>query len=133
MAGASFALVTTRELPVSRPRRDLVRLAAKAASRSRRFQGQRRASALGVRATGFAVRVHGLSAPQRPREREWLERLAADERTIVAFESPHRITQTLSDLICWSIDKYRYIEITKINEELCYHQLWDLMDSVRLG
>ena len=79
---------------------------------------------------GAALSVSGLPASQfvfmgfPPRSgqerRQWLERLAADERTVVAFESPHRITKTLGDLSSVLVNRQIQIhrEITKIHEEL---------------
>jgi 16S rRNA C1402 (ribose-2'-O) methylase RsmI len=51
---------------------------------------------------------------------EWMGRLAKEPRTVVAFESPHRIGQTLHELtINLGIRQIQiHREITKINEEM---------------
>jgi 16S rRNA (cytidine1402-2'-O)-methyltransferase len=60
-------------------------------------------------------------APSRLKDRKpWLERLAAEARTVVFFEAPHRISQTLSEI--GVVFGKRPItvarELTKLHEEL---------------
>ena len=123
LAGASIALVTDAGTPgISDPGEFLVRLAHE--------RGLKVTPIPGASAVATALSVSGLPASQfvfmgfPPRSgqerRRWLERLAADERTIVAFESPHRISQTLKDLTGSLVNRQIQIhrEITKLNEEL---------------
>jgi len=125
VSGASIALVTDAGTPgISDPGEYMVRLA---------HEGGIKVTPIpGASAVATALSVSGLPASQfvfmgfPPRSgqerRHWLERLAADERTIVAFESPHRITKTLDDLTKILVNRQIQIhrEITKLNEELVY-------------
>ena len=123
IAGASVALVTDAGTPgISDPGEYLVRLAHES--------GLKVTPIPGASAVAAALSVSGLPASQfvfmgfPPRSgqerRQWLERLATDERTIVAFESPHRIAKTLADLTDYLVNRQIQIhrEITKIHEEL---------------
>jgi 16S rRNA (cytidine1402-2'-O)-methyltransferase len=59
-------------------------------------------------------------APSRSKDRKtWLERLSAEPRTIVFFETPHRIEKTLSEMTDILGDRPITIgrELTKIHEE----------------
>jgi 16S rRNA (cytidine1402-2'-O)-methyltransferase len=122
-AGASIALVTDAGTPgISDPGEHLVRLA--------HDSGLKVTPIPGASAIATALSVSGLPAsqfvfmgfpPRSGQDRQnWLKRLAAEDRTAVAFESPHRITKTLDDLrellVNRTIQTHR--EITKINEEL---------------
>jgi len=123
IAGASVALVTDAGTPgISDPGEYLVRLAHES--------GIKVTPIPGASAVAAALSVSGLPASQfvfmgfPPRSgqerRHWFERLAADGRTIVAFESPHRITKTLADLTNLLVNRQIQIhrEITKLHEEL---------------
>ena len=123
IAGASVALVTDAGTPgISDPGEYLVRLAHE--------NGLKVTPIPGASAVATALSVSGLPASQfvfmgfPPRSgqerRQWLERLSADERTIVAFESPHRIIKTLQELKSLLVNRQIQIhrEITKLNEEL---------------
>jgi 16S rRNA (cytidine1402-2'-O)-methyltransferase len=128
LAGASIALVTDAGTPgISDPGEFLVRLA---------HEGGLKVTPIpGASAVAAALSVSGLPASQfvfmgfPPRSgqerRRWLERLAADERTIVAFESPHRIIQTLKDVTSSLVNRQIQLhrEITKLNEELVLSQI----------
>jgi 16S rRNA (cytidine1402-2'-O)-methyltransferase len=60
-------------------------------------------------------------APSRPKDRkQWLVRLSQDPRAIVFFETPHRITRTLSDMAEILVDRPITIarELTKLHEEV---------------
>jgi 16S rRNA (cytidine1402-2'-O)-methyltransferase len=123
IAGASVALVTDAGTPgISDPGEYLVRLAHES--------GLKVTPIPGASAVAAALSVSGLPAsqfvfmgfpPRSGQERQqWFERLAADERTIVAFESPHRIAKTLADLTEYLVNRQIQIhrEITKLHEEL---------------
>ena len=51
---------------------------------------------------------------------EWFSRLAEDGRTVVFFESPHRIRRTLAELEPQLVNRQIFIarEVTKVNEQL---------------
>jgi len=60
-------------------------------------------------------------APSRSKDRKmWLERLAQESRTVVFFETPHRIEKTLSDMAEILGDRPMMVarELTKLHEEL---------------
>ena len=60
-------------------------------------------------------------APSRSKDRkQWLERLAAEARTVVFFEAPHRIAQTLSEMGAVLGERPIAIarELTKLHEEV---------------
>ena len=136
LAGASIALVTDAGTPgISDPGEFLVRLA---------HEGGLKVTPIpGASAVATALSVSGLPASQfvfmgfPPRSgqerRRWLERLAADERTIVAFESPHRITQTLKDLTGYLVNRQIQLhrEITKLNEEFVLSPIFAQEGSVK--
>jgi 16S rRNA (cytidine1402-2'-O)-methyltransferase len=59
-------------------------------------------------------------APSRLKDRKiWLERLSGEPRTVVFFETPHRIAKTVSDMAAILVDRPITIarELTKIHEE----------------
>jgi 16S rRNA (cytidine1402-2'-O)-methyltransferase len=123
MGGASVALVTDAGTPgISDPGEYLVHLAHESKVRVIPIPG--------ASAVVAALSVSGLPASQfvfmgfPPRSgherRQWLEKLAGEARTVVAFESPHRILHTLADLRQLLVNRQIQIhrEITKLNEEL---------------
>lgn len=62
---------------------------------------------------------------------KWFENLASEERTIVFFEAPHRITETLNDLqLSFGTDRYGAIcrEMTKQYEETIRGKISDLIE-----
>ena len=88
----------------------------------------------GPSAIAAALSASGLPADQftflgfppssgRARE-EWFEAFAAESRTIVFFESPHRINRTLAELR-QLVDRpiYAWREITKIHENLAINPI----------
>lgn len=73
--------------------------------------------------------------PGRSNERKkWLSRLAGMKGTLVAFESPHRIRQTLGDMakIIGDVDVAVCREVTKIHEELVKGPIADVLRRLRL-
>ncbi len=59
--------------------------------------------------------------PSRPKARtEWLAEVAAERRTVVFFEAPHRIRATLEDLAPLAGDRPMAVtrELTKLHEEV---------------
>jgi 16S rRNA (cytidine1402-2'-O)-methyltransferase len=63
---------------------------------------------------------------------EWIDVLAHESRTVVFFESPHRIARTLQQLAASLVDRPILLarEISKINEELV---LWPMASLVEKG
>jgi 16S rRNA (cytidine1402-2'-O)-methyltransferase len=51
---------------------------------------------------------------------EWLARMAGEPRTVVFFEAPHRIRETLGELACVAGDREVALarELTKVHEEV---------------
>jgi 16S rRNA (cytidine1402-2'-O)-methyltransferase len=60
-------------------------------------------------------------APSRSKDlKTWLVRLSEDPRAIVLFETPHRITKTLSEMAEILVDRPKTLarELTKLHEEV---------------
>jgi 16S rRNA (cytidine1402-2'-O)-methyltransferase len=75
-------------------------------------------SVSGIETSEFAFM--GFPPPKGSDRTRWLERLRREPRTVVAFEAPHRILVTLSDIVSISIKQPIIVlrEITKINYSL---------------
>lgn len=61
--------------------------------------------------------------PTRPQRRTaWLATLAAEPRTVVFFEAPHRISRTLADISDISVNRPIIVcrELTKLHEEIIH-------------
>ncbi|MFQ5673335.1 MAG: 16S rRNA (cytidine(1402)-2'-O)-methyltransferase [Nitrospinales bacterium] len=67
--------------------------------------------------------------PRKKRRKQYLEDLAGQRRTIVLYESPHRVDQTLRDLLQVFGDRKIAIarELTKIHEEVIRGSLAELV------
>jgi 16S rRNA (cytidine1402-2'-O)-methyltransferase len=122
-AGHDVALVSDAGTPLlSDPGHDLVRQALDA--------GIRVEPVPGPSAVVAALVMSGLPShqftflgfpPARGKERRaWLQTLAQEQRTVVCFEAPHRIRQTLQDIASLVGDCQVAVcrELTKIHEEL---------------
>lgn len=123
LAGDSVALVTDAGMPaISDPGEDLVRLALAA--------GVPVVPVPGPTAFVSALVVSGLSTerfafdgflPTKKKEREGaLARLAQEERTVMIYEAPHRLLETLSDLerVLGARPMAAARELTKLHEEV---------------
>ena len=68
--------------------------------------------------------------PRKKGRRGRLEELALSERTVVIYESPHRIDKTLNDLLKYFGNRSAVIarELTKIHEEAARGSLEELID-----
>lgn len=121
-AGESIALVSDAGTPgISDPGELLVRAA--------RDHGIHVTPIPGPSAIMTALSVSGFAADEfvfmgfPPRSgsarKAWLERLAADPRTVVVFEAPHRITRTMVDLRIYLAERQILVhrELTKQHEE----------------
>ena len=138
-AGATVAIVTDGGMPsVSDPGFRLVRAAAAA--------GVPVTAAPGPSAVTTALALSGLPSdrfcfegflPRRPAERRRrLAALAADERTLVLFEAPHRLAAALHDLAdVFGADRPAAVcrELTKTYEEVRRGVLGELAAWVAAG
>ena len=124
LAGESCALVTDAGMPaISDPGEDLVRLCAEA--------GVEVAAVPGPSAAGTALALSGLPtgrftfegflAVHRKERLEHLASLREEKRTMVFYEAPHKLAQTLEDL-CGAFGEERRAalcrEMTKLHEEV---------------
>ena len=122
-SGASCALVTDAGMPaISDPGEDIVRLCHERGVPVRIVPGACAAvSALAV--SGLPTRKFSfegfLSAQKNERRRE-LEEVKNDRRTLIFYEAPHKLRQTLSDMLSVLGDRKISLcrELTKINEEV---------------
>jgi 16S rRNA (cytidine1402-2'-O)-methyltransferase len=133
--GATVALITDGGMPsVSDPGFRLVRAALDA--------GVPVTSAPGPSAVTTALALSGLPSdrfcfegfpPRKPGERRaYLARLAAEPRTLVFFEAPHRVKDTLADLAAaFGPDRPAALcrELTKVYEEIRRAPLGELATS----
>ena len=62
----------------------------------------------------------GFAPPRSLHRKQWLQSLAAEKRTVVFFEAPHRIAKTLSDMAEILVERPITIarELTKLHEEV---------------
>ena len=122
-AGENIALVSDAGTPtISDPGYHLVRAAAR--------KGLPVTPAPGVSATTAALSICGLATDRfvfqgflpakQGRRRETLRRLRDDDRTMVFYEAPHRIRQSLADMHEILGDRAALVgrEMTKVHEEL---------------
>lgn len=122
-AGESCALVTDAGMPaISDPGEDLVRLCAE--------RNVPVCAIPGPSAVVTALSLSGLSTrrfvfegflPLKAQERkEILDALASERRTIVLYEAPHRMRESLSELLDALGDRRIAVcrELTKLNEEV---------------
>jgi 16S rRNA (cytidine1402-2'-O)-methyltransferase len=71
--------------------------------------------------------------PRRPNDRKkWCEALAGEPRTLVFFESPHRLATTLKLMrACWGDRTVALCrELTKIHEELVVRPISELIETL---
>jgi 16S rRNA (cytidine1402-2'-O)-methyltransferase len=120
-SGTTVALVSDAGTPgIADPGEYLVRLA--------REQGIPVSPVPGPSSIAAALSVSGQPAsqfvfmgfpPRSGRERsDWIQEVSSETRTVVAFESPHRITKTMADLTGVLGEKQIQVhrEITKVHE-----------------
>ncbi len=124
LAGESCALVTDAGMPaISDPGEDLVRLCAEAGVEVVGVPGPSAvvtALALSGLPTGRFT-FEGFLSVTRKERREHLESLREEKRTMIFYEAPHKLAQTLADL-CGTFGEDRRIalcrEMTKLHEEV---------------
>jgi 16S rRNA (cytidine1402-2'-O)-methyltransferase len=121
--GDDLALVTDAGTPgVSDPGYRLVRAAIDAGLRVEVLPG---ASAVlpALVASGLPIDAFtfvGFPPPRAHARREWLRALVTETRTLVFFEAPHRLHQTLADALDILGDREAAVarELTKLHEEV---------------
>ena len=124
LGGESCALITDAGMPaISDPGEDIVRLAADAGVRVSIIPGACAAvSALSLSAlsTGRFC-FEGFISPNKQERGKRLAQLKYEPRTMIIYEAPHKLKNTLSDL-CDTFGDERKIsicrELTKLNEEI---------------
>lgn len=124
LSGESCAIITDAGMPaISDPGEDIVRLAAEAGVRVSVIPGACAAvSALSLSAlsTGRFC-FEGFLSPNKKEREERLLKLKREERTMIIYEAPHKLKNTISDL-AQVFGENRKIslcrELTKLNEEI---------------
>ena len=121
--GESCALVTDAGMPaISDPGEDIVRLCAEKNIPVTTVPGPCAAVTaltLSALATGrFAF--EGFVTTNKGERRALLSKLKDEERTMIFYEAPHKLRQTLSDMLTYMGDRKISLcrELTKLNEEV---------------
>jgi 16S rRNA (cytidine1402-2'-O)-methyltransferase len=137
-SGQRLALVTDAGTPgISDPGHRLVAACAEAGLRIEMIPGPSAAvSALvlsGLPSARFAF--EGFLPRTATARRRRLREVAGEERTLVLFESPHRIAASIEDMLGVFGDRRAAIvrELTKIHEEALRGRLSELLEAVRGG
>ncbi len=125
-AGKSIALVSDAGTPaIADPGARLVSAARQAGVPVVPVPGPS-AVAAAVSVSGFALNEFvfmGFPPRSGAARTDWFDRVAADPRTVVFFEAPHRIRRTLQEgATSWGIRQILVIrEMTKIHESYVFH------------
>ncbi len=122
-AGESCALITDAGMPaISDPGEDIVRLCAEVGVPVTCIPGccaAVTALTLSALTTGrFAF--EGFVTTNKGERKALLEKLASEERTMIFYEAPHKLKQTLSDMLKYMGERKITLcrELTKLNEEI---------------
>ena len=126
LAGEDCALVTDAGMPaISDPGQDLVRLAHEAGIKVCAVPGPT-AFATAIAISGMVTcrfTFEGFLSGSKPNRREHLESLKNEKRTMIFYEAPHKLANTLRDFVeYFGPDRKLCIvrEITKIYEEVMH-------------
>ncbi|MCA1833765.1 MAG: 16S rRNA (cytidine(1402)-2'-O)-methyltransferase [Actinomycetota bacterium] len=135
-AGASIALVTDAGTPaISDPGQRLVAACRQAGVRVEVVPGPSAALAALVASGLPAARFvfEGFLPRTGGARRKRLTALASDPRTTVFFEAPHRIEESLEDILVVLGDRPAALarELTKVHEEVVTSTVGSLLDAVR--
>jgi 16S rRNA (cytidine1402-2'-O)-methyltransferase len=128
LAGESVALVSDAGTPVvSDPGTHLVAAAHAAGVRVEPIPGPSAVMAA-ISASGLDCREFlfvGFAPNRSTARKKWLEGLATEHRVLVMYEAPHRIEQTLRDMLSILGDRLIAVgrELTKAHEELVVRQI----------
>ena len=135
--GAKVALVTDAGTPgISDPGHHLISLCLRHhipdRSDSRAFRGDRRSDCLRIAYRGISFRGVSAIAQRRAAQKHW-SALAPESRTLVLYESPHRLVDTLADTLELLGRRPAVIarELTKVHEEFLRGDLAELLVAVR--
>ena len=123
LGGESCAVVTDAGMPcISDPGEDLVRLCAENGIPTEVVPGPSAAiAALAVSGLDTSKFVfEGFLSTSPSSRKDALEAVRNEERTLIFYEAPHKLEQTLSDLLKYLGDRKISIcrELTKIHEEI---------------
>jgi 16S rRNA (cytidine1402-2'-O)-methyltransferase len=135
LAGESVALVSDAGTPgVSDPGSHLVTTAREAGIKVEAIPGPNAAvAAVSVSGLGASEFVFAGFPPSRSTARkQWFRRFAADERPLVLYEAPHRIIQTLQDMLLELGNRPIMVarELTKVHETMSFGQISTLLESL---
>jgi len=77
----------------------------------------------------------GFLPPKKGKRKTFLTRLAGEERTLIFYESPYRILNTLEDMLAVFGDRYAVLarEITKLHEEIIRGRLTEINERLNPG
>lgn len=132
-AGESCAIVTDAGMPaISDPGEDLVRLCHERGIKVESVPGPT-AFATALALSGMEVgrfTFEGFLSVSKKSRREHLEELVYEKRTMVFYEAPHKLINTLKDLFSYLGNREIAIvrEITKLHEEVIRTTLADAID-----
>lgn len=123
LGGENCAIVTDAGMPaISDPGEDLVRLCHELGITTESVPGPT-AFATALALSGMEVgrfTFEGFLSVSKKSRREHLEEIVSEKRTMVFYEAPHKLVNTLKDLYTYLGDRELAIvrEITKIHEEV---------------
>ncbi|HEV8344649.1 MAG TPA: 16S rRNA (cytidine(1402)-2'-O)-methyltransferase [Candidatus Binatia bacterium] len=133
--GNKIALVSDAGTPtVSDPGYLLVREAIKAGIQIIPIPGASALTAV-LSASGLAANAfvfEGFPPPKRQERKAWLRELESESRTIVFYEAPHRLKESLQDLFEILGDRELVLarEVTKVHEEFIRGRLSQVMAEI---
>jgi 16S rRNA (cytidine1402-2'-O)-methyltransferase len=138
LTGDSIALVSDAGTPtVSDPGAHLVRLAAEAGIRIEAIPGPSAVMAA-LSVSGLSTQIFAFFGfpPTRLKDRNaWFTRLISTECTVVFFEAPHRIRETMEELrrVAGDLPVLVTRELTKTHEQLVRGQISTVLDQLSDG